>query len=73
MSRVRVPHGIGLNEHYCRRWLSIGLLKELAVQQEKGPVKETLIAAQRSHFIGGGDEFFTVTLARPLALTERAN
>ncbi|RMF68443.1 MAG: helix-turn-helix domain-containing protein, partial [Calditrichaeota bacterium] len=23
MSRVRVPHGIGLNEHYCRRWLSI--------------------------------------------------
>lgn len=73
MSRVRVPHGIGLNEHYCRRWLSISLLKELAAKQQAGPVSEILISAQRSHFIRGGDDFFTLTLARPLALTNGTN
>ncbi len=73
MSRVRVPHGIGLNEHYCRRWLSIELLKALAAKEEKAPAPEILISAQRSHFIGGGDEFFTLTLARSLSLTEGAN
>ncbi|MFQ5674374.1 MAG: helix-turn-helix domain-containing protein [bacterium] len=73
MSRVRVPHGIGLNEHYCRRWLALSLLRELALKQQNGTVPETSIAAQRSHFQESKDEFFTITLARPLALTPDTN
>ncbi len=73
MSRVQVPHGIGLNEHYCRRWLSISLLKELAERQKHGRHDDTIIAAQRSRFIESNAELFTITLARPLALTEGAN
>jgi hypothetical protein len=73
VSRVLVPHGIGLNEHYCRRWLSISLLKELAERQRRGEKQTTLIAAQRSRFIDSDAEFFTFTLARPLALTEGTN
>jgi transcriptional regulator with XRE-family HTH domain/Zn-dependent peptidase ImmA (M78 family) len=73
MSRVTVPYGIGLNEHYCRRWLSVSLLRELAQRQKQGHPEPTIIAAQRSKFIESDAEFFTVTLARPLALTEGTN
>lgn len=73
MSRVRVPHGVGLNEHYCRRWLSISLLKELAARQQGGEDGSPMIAAQRSRFLESDAEFFTITLARPLALTEGTN
>ncbi|MDQ7064353.1 MAG: helix-turn-helix domain-containing protein [candidate division KSB1 bacterium] len=73
MSRVNVPYGIGLNEHYCRRWLSISLLNRLAEQQKQRNAKFTIIAAQRSKFIESDAEFFTITLARPLALIEGTN
>lgn len=73
MSRVKVPYGIGLHEHYCRRWLSISLLKELAQRQKHRRMEPTVIAAQRSRFVESGAEFFTITLARPLALTEGTN
>jgi len=73
MSRMQVPHGIGLNEHYCRRWLSINLLKEVAGKQKAGKYKTPLIAAQRSRFLESDAEFFVITLARSLALTEGTN
>jgi hypothetical protein len=73
LSRMTVPHGIGLNEHYCRRWLAITLLKELAERQESGERHLTLVAAQRSRFVESDAEFFAITLARPLALTEGTN
>ena len=73
MSRMLVPHGIGLNEHYCRRWLSINLLKELARQQKAGKSKTPLVASQRSRFLESDAEFFVITLARSLALTEGTN
>jgi len=73
MSRMQVPHGIGLNEHYCRRWLSINLLKALAGKQKAGKYKTPLIAAQRSRFLESDAEFFVITLARPLALAAGTN
>lgn len=73
MSRVRVPHGIGLNEHYCRRWLSIRLLKELAQTSRKSVLESTLVSAQRLRFLQSGAEFFNITLARPLALNPGTN
>lgn len=73
MSRVVVPHAIGLNEHYCRRWLSIKILERLAEMPRRG-LKDAIVAdAQRSHFIDGDAEFFVISVARPLALTEDTN
>ena len=69
MSRVLVPHGISLNEHYCRRWLSIRLLQQLAKKKKKS----VLVDAQRSYFQDNDVEFFVITLARPLVLTEGTN
>jgi hypothetical protein len=70
MSRVMAPHGIGLNEHYCRRWISIRLLKALSMKKVQD---EILVSAQRSHFIDAQAEFFVLTLGRPLVLTEDTN
>lgn len=69
MSPVLVPHGISMHEHYCRRWLSIVLLRKLASGHRKSGKDELLIAAQRSRFVESGAEFFTITLARPLVLS----
>jgi hypothetical protein len=68
-----VPHGIGLNEHYCRRWLSISLFKQLAARQKNGERPAAIVAAQRSRFLESDAEFFVITVARPLMLTEGAN
>lgn len=58
LSEVTVPYGVGLREHYCRRWPGVALLGEGA----------PAIAAQRSRFVDPEVEFFVVSLARPLAL-----
>jgi transcriptional regulator with XRE-family HTH domain len=36
MNQLLVPGGIGLQEHYCRRWLSVRLLQEMADRQALG-------------------------------------
>jgi hypothetical protein len=73
MSRVVVPHGMGLDEHYCRRWPSIQLLGEMAAHPRKRTKDGALVEAQRSHFVDTGTEFFVIAVARALALTENTN
>jgi hypothetical protein len=71
LSRVTVPHGVGLNEHYCRRWPGLRLLQEMGSTRKKA--KELTATAERLHFIESDTEFFTITLARPLALADKTN
>ncbi len=70
LSHVPVPHGIGLDEHYCRRWPAMGLLKELDRRQWSGQPGGPLVAAQRSRFLNDDATFFVIAVARPLALSE---
>lgn len=72
MSEVPVPHGTGVNEHYCRRWSSIRLLKELAQTSKPLKTEESLVRVERTQFLGDS-EFFVFTMARPLALSEGTN
>ena len=73
MSPVIAPHSIGLNEHYCRRWLSIDLLNKLAEEQKKEKSRTSLIAVSRAKFIETDAEFFTISIARPLVLSSDKN
>ncbi len=69
MNRILVPSGIGLAEHYCRRWLSIRLLREMA---ELGPlqnVEDMPVGIQRSEFLDTQDQFLSIGFARQLVLT----
>jgi len=72
LSRVPVPHGVGSNETYCRRWPVLCLLREMSrpgKRRKPGPV----VMAQRSRFLDDAAEFFVIAMARPLVLTDRAN
>ncbi|NBC16783.1 MAG: XRE family transcriptional regulator, partial [Bacteroidetes bacterium] len=74
MSRVPVPHGLSLGEHYCRRWPAPRLLRRLAAEQTAhDAAQQPLVRAQRSRFLDDEAEFFVLTLARPLALTPGTN
>lgn len=74
MNQVLVPSGIGLHEHFCRRWLSVRLLQEMdradAPQTSEDP---PLIGAQLSEFLDSGDRFLSLGLARPLATQPDVN
>ncbi len=65
LNRRHQPHGNGLNEHYCRRWLSLSLLEDLHKLQTEGKYTGTIVGAQRSRYHGTEDEYFCITLARP--------
>jgi XRE family transcriptional regulator, fatty acid utilization regulator len=71
------PHGNGLDEHYCRRWISISLLQELqnASDTEGGrfsdktgagnseEVNNYKIGIQRSRYFQTDDEYLCITVA----------
>ena len=57
LSGVPVPYGLGLSEHYCRRWPGVDLLDS-----------DRRIAVQRSHFVTQDADFLLIALARPLLL-----
>lgn len=59
------PHGNGIYEHYCRRWVSIDLLQELAQLKSVGKPSELLIRPQISHYLNTADKYLCITVARP--------
>lgn len=54
------PHSNGLNEDYCRRWLAIDLVKDLA----KNKTNKILCDAQKSRYVDSKDEYLCFTIAR---------
>ncbi len=65
LSGVPVPYGLGLKEHYCRRWPGVRWLFA-------GPHDAT-VAVQRNRFPSQGVEFLVLALGRPLALDPEAH
>ncbi len=74
LSEVPIPHGIGMDEHHCRRWPALTLLKQLRLQQSNGSAHQHPSAlAQRSHFMGQDTDYFVMSMARPLSLSPNTN
>lgn len=73
LNRQHRPHGNEIEEHYCRRWVSIWLLENLAKTQESGRYIKPLIDVQRSKYLGTEDEYFCITIAKPGAPTPNTN
>ncbi len=69
LNRRHQPHATGLGEHYCRRWLSISLLRDLRESQlsESSKVSESSIAVgvQRAVFVATGEEYLCIAMAKP--------
>jgi hypothetical protein len=69
LSHVPVPHGIGLDEHYCRRWPALRILSAIDAGEIERP-RAPLVAAQRSRFLNEDATFFVIAVARPMSLEE---
>ena len=54
------PHTSMLDEHYCRRWVSLTIFDELA---ETNSAK-VICRAQRSQYIGSENEYLVIALAK---------
>lgn len=67
MNRLPLPNGLGLNEHYCRRWLTVRLLREMDAQHLDAPMPH--IGVQLSEFLTTGERFFCIGFGRRLALS----
>ncbi len=67
MSRVPVPHGLGLNEHYCRRWPALKLLQKPAGGSGSSRPE---MRVQKSVFLPEENVFFVISMGRALALTQ---
>jgi XRE family transcriptional regulator, fatty acid utilization regulator len=60
LSGLHNPHGSMMNEHYCRRWISLTIFQEL----ESSPQAGMLCRAQRSKYIGSENEYIVLSLAK---------
>jgi XRE family transcriptional regulator, fatty acid utilization regulator len=65
MTETLVPYGLGINEHYCRRWLPLRLLKKL--RRNLLPITA---GAQKIQFAKNGSNFLLLSIARPLSLAK---
>ncbi|TXB63185.1 helix-turn-helix domain-containing protein [Phaeodactylibacter luteus] len=73
LSKRHHPHGNGLYEHYCRRWVALSLLKDLHHMQQEGKYVDNIVRAQRSRYLGTEDEYLCLTIARPAYPTPNLN
>ncbi len=63
-----VPYGLGLREHYCRRWLPLQQLIATSQRTDsEGQVPR--IGIQKIRFMGSGNEFLMISLARHMSLS----
>ncbi|HEY0946842.1 MAG TPA: helix-turn-helix domain-containing protein [Opitutaceae bacterium] len=67
--RMHGTHSIGVDEHYCRRWVSLQSLAELDRRQRDGETVAVVPGAQRAQFHQTRDTYFSMSLAYPQGLT----
>ncbi|MDH5751998.1 MAG: XRE family transcriptional regulator [Deltaproteobacteria bacterium] len=67
------PMVFGEQEHVCRRWVAMNILRTLARNPQPESGIQPLAAAQRCRFMPEQEEYFLFSLARPLSLTPGTN
>lgn len=66
LSNPHNPHANALNEHYCRRWVSINSCKEFELLLANDKTSLPIVRAQRSHYINSDNEYFCISVARSM-------
>lgn len=65
LSQLHDPHANQLDEHYCRRWISIAIIRKLKAEQALNLQQDTVIAAQLSRYYNTPNTYFCISLAKP--------
>lgn len=73
LSKLHAPHANSVNHHYCRRWVSVTILHELAQQQENQLPDQAIVRVQRSVYLDTNEEYLCITIARATYPTHDIN
>lgn len=74
LSQLLMPSGIGLHEHYCRRWLAARLLQAMKSAQAAGEGERfPLPGIHIATFLESGEQFVAMGFARSLVLSPGEN
>lgn len=75
LNRRHQPHASGLDEHYCRRWISLTLLHDLQnAQSQRGDAAPGMLAGvQRARFLDSQEEYLCLAVAKPGYPTKNRN
>ncbi|MBR08357.1 MAG: hypothetical protein CMP48_11865 [Rickettsiales bacterium] len=65
LTKLHNPHGNELNEHYCRRWISLTIVQDLIDQRKKDPSLKYLAGIQRSRYLDSPNEYLCLSIAFP--------
>jgi XRE family transcriptional regulator, fatty acid utilization regulator len=65
LSQLHSPYANELNEHYCRRWVSINIIKELKAQQLTSNGNTLLAQAQISRYWQTDKRYLCISIAKP--------
>jgi XRE family transcriptional regulator, fatty acid utilization regulator len=66
LAKLHTPHGTALHEYYCRRWLSLTIIKDLEKRLAKKEflLEEILCKAQVSEYIDTKNTYLMVGMAK---------
>lgn len=64
LSQFHSPHANHLREHYCRRWISISIIKELRSQQRLQPEKRVMAGTQISKYLNTPNQYLCLSIAK---------
>lgn len=65
LSQLHDPHANQLDEHYCRRWISINLIRRLKAEQGVHLSTGPIIGAQVSKYLNTPNAYFCISMAQP--------
>ncbi|PBQ30295.1 XRE family transcriptional regulator [Sphingobacteriaceae bacterium] len=65
LSRLHSPYANNLQEHYCRRWVSIHLMKDVYQKNKTKKYKHPLVGAQISQYWQTHNRYLCITFAKP--------
>lgn len=70
LNQTRMPLAVAteLNEHRCRRWVSAQLARSIVREGRTLQPGDVAVRAQRTHFFERSTTFFSIAVARTLAL-----
>ncbi len=64
LSQLHNPHANQLDEHYCRRWISINLIRKLKAMQDIDNTEGPIADAQISRYWGTPNAYLCITIAK---------
>jgi len=65
LSQLHNPYANSLHEHYCRRWLAIGAMKEAHEKNITKKYRHPIVHAQISQYWQSHNRYWCITIAKP--------